>query len=87
MIIHVCDKCGKKEEQAKGTANRNLPDKWFALTFNLSYSGHRRYDICPKCRTKMGIPDNYQEAAQYTGDQLVEIISEIAAEECQNQGQ
>jgi len=86
MIIHKCDKCSKMQSQEKATSNRILPDGWFALTYSVGYgTSKRRYDICPDCRVAMGLPEDYKEATQYAGDKLVEIISDIATEQIDNQ--
>ena len=80
MIIYVCDKC--KAQSDKQGNGRYKPKGWRELTF---HTGYRRptleYILCPKCQEELKLPEDKEMMG--FGDQLIEIISEIAQEAVQ----
>lgn len=83
MIIYKCDKCGKTVDGKKGDRNPSAPKGWYTITHG-QYSNGVQYHICDGCRKALGIPDNYNQATAYVGDQLIELLCEIVREEIQN---
>ncbi len=75
MIIYVCDKC-KAQSDKQGNGRYN-PKGWRNLTFKTGYNyAALEYILCPKCQEELHLPEN--KAMGDIGDQLMEIISEIA---------
>lgn len=87
MIIHKCDRkgCNAQFTQQKGT-KATKPDDWYHLTWKNSEYGSNQfhYELCPKCRKALNIPDNPKSS--HVGDQLLELIEEIACEAAQEAG-
>jgi hypothetical protein len=79
MIIHKCDKCGVMEPQKKGESE-SCPAGWYRLIFKMGYgyASTVYYEVCPKCKIVLGIPD--KEAEQTVGENLIDILSGIVEE-------
>ncbi len=82
MIIFVCNKCKKKTEPSRAQYNAT-PKDWRQITFHVNYSvGNMTYLLCPECQDKLGIPKDVT-IQETIGDQLLNIIAEIAADAVQ----
>jgi len=86
MIIHKCDKCGKLAEQKAGQSS-NVPTGWVPLTVNADAysSAHLYYEICRECADALKIPQEYRDRVPDIGARLIEILSEVVAEQIPQQ--
>ncbi len=84
MIIHKCDKCGCLSEQKKGQS-ASPPEGWTTIRFdNGAYQvRYVYYELCPACQKALNIPDEYKKAIPSIGENLLDILSEIAKEAIQ----
>ena len=86
MIIHKCDKCGKLSEQKK-TESASTPEGWVSLRLNKGVysSASAIYEVCSECADALKIPKEYREQVPNIAERLIEILSDIVAEQITQQ--
>ena len=83
MIIHKCDNCGITVDGKRGAMNNSDPKGWYVLRYG-GYGIGVRYHICADCRQSLGIPEDDGKAEAHVGDQLIELLTDIARGEVEN---
>jgi len=78
-----CDKCGAIGDNIKKLFAR--PADWLRIRYTLDLNIGIEYDICPPCGALLGLT---KEEPQFTtGEQLLELIEEVARNAVANEGQ
>jgi hypothetical protein len=77
MTKLICDRC-KKESEPMESKNSTLSG-WKQLNASISYSTNKRFDICPECVDLLGLAEGPKDSPSL-GDQLLDLISDIATE-------
>jgi predicted RNA-binding Zn-ribbon protein involved in translation (DUF1610 family) len=75
MYIIKCDKCGKLSAPKENTWTN---DGWESIGYNITGRNTVYKHLCPNCKELLKIPE--ANASKYVGDNLIEILSEIARE-------
>ena len=81
MIIFKCDKCGYLSEPQEGTSmpkDANGRKFWSDVVIRSSRGRVKTFHLCPPCKKKLNIPDDFNEAQANMADNLMEILTEIA---------
>lgn len=75
MKYTKCDRCGRMSEPVSGFTD---PEGWKEITISVPYSPYNQkaYSLCPACLEKLGMAT--AESVKSLGDQIVDIIYEIA---------
>ena len=78
-----CDKCGAIGENFNSYFAR--PSDWFSIKYILDHYIGIEYEFCPPCGALLGLT---KEKPQFTtGEQLLELIEEVARNAVANEGQ
>lgn len=82
MIIHKCDGkgCNSQFIQKRGTI-AITPKDWIEMT--LLYRSVK-YEICPACIQRLGIPEDKCKQREDIADRLMDILEEMATEALAN---
>ena len=78
-----CDKCGAIGDNIKKLFAR--PADWLRIRYTLDLNIGIEYDICPPCGALLGLTTDKPQFT--TGEQLLELIEEVARNAVANEGQ
>jgi len=77
--IWHCDKCAK-EAEINEARSWETPKDWLKLELRYNSSSYGNKILCPDCKATLKVGPIKIETVANVGDQLIEILSEIAQE-------